>query len=160
MYRLYYAPNSCSLASHIALEQAGAEYEAMRVDLGRQEQREEGYLSINPKGRVPTLITPEGTITENPAILMFIALSFPDARLAPLDDPFALAQVHSFNAYLSSTVHVAHAHGVRGVRWADDPAAIEEMRRKAPETVGDCFEMIENSMFRTCGGSLPSSTKS
>jgi glutathione S-transferase len=50
MYRFFYAPKSCSLASHIALEQAGATYEAIKVNLGENEQREDKYLSINPKG--------------------------------------------------------------------------------------------------------------
>jgi glutathione S-transferase len=148
MYRFFYAPNSCSLASHIVLEQSGASYEAVKVDLGRNEQRADDYLSINPKGRVPVLASDEGTLTENPAILAYLSQTFPEAGLAPADDPFAFARVLSFCAYLSSTVHVAHAHGVRGIRWADDPAAIAEMKRKAPETMGECFEMIETRMFK------------
>jgi glutathione S-transferase len=148
MYKFYYFSNSCSVASHIALEQSGADYEAIRVDFANEEQRKDNYLAINAKGRVPALETPRGTITENPAILTFISQTFPDAGLAPLNDAYLMAQVHSFNAYLSSTVHVAHAHGVRGIRWADDEAAISEMKRKAPEVVGDCFELIENSLFK------------
>ena len=94
------------------------------------------------KGRVPSLVTDKGVLTETPAILAFIAQSFPRAGLAPLGDPFAFAQVQAFNSYLCSTVHVAHAHRMRGHRWADDPAAIAEMRRKAPQAVGECFELI------------------
>jgi glutathione S-transferase len=67
------------------------------------------------------LIIDGGILTEPPAILAFIAESFPRAALAPLDDLFAFAQVQAFNRYLCSTVHVAHAHRVRGNRWADDP---------------------------------------
>src|SRR5689334_22562631 len=118
--KLYYAANSCALASHIALEQSGAAYEARRVDFSKNEQRSADYLRINPKGRVPALITERGILTETPAILAFIAQSFPRAKLAPLDDLYAFAQVQSFNSYLCSTVHVAHAHRVRGYRWADD----------------------------------------
>lgn len=148
MYQFYYFSNSCSLASHIALEHAGADYEAIRVDFAKEEQRKDKYLGINAKGRVPALVTPRGILTENPAILMFVSQTFPDAGLAPLGDAFLMAQVHSFNAYLSSTVHVAHAHGVRGIRWADDQAAIDEMKVKAPEVVGDCFELIEKTLFK------------
>jgi glutathione S-transferase len=146
--QLYYSPHSCALASHIALEKSGAVYEARRVDFSKNEQRSADYLAINPKGRVPALITERGILTETPAILAFIAQSFPRARLAPLDDPYAFAQVQSFNSYLCSTVHVAHAHRVRGYRWADDPAAIEAMRQKVPQSVGDCFELIERDMLR------------
>jgi glutathione S-transferase len=148
MYQLYYAPNSCSLASHIALETAGAEYEAISVNLARNEQRDDKYLSLNPKGRVPVLVTGDGILTENPAILVYISQMFPAAELAPPVGSFAFAQALSFNAYLSSTVHVAHAHGARGTRWADDPIAIEDMKRKMPGVMTDCFEMIETRMFK------------
>ena len=148
MLKFYYAPHTCALASHIALEQAGAEYETVRVEFATNDQRKPEYLAINPKGRVPSLVTHRGVLTETPAILMFICQSYPNARLAPLDDVFALAQVQSFNSYLCSTVHVAHAHRMRGYRWADDPAAIAEMQRKAPQAVGECFELIEREMIK------------
>ncbi len=148
MLKLYYTPNTCALASHIALEQAGADYEAIQVDFAANEQRKPEYLAINPKGRVPSLITERGVLTETPAILVFIAQSHPDACLAPLDDAFALAQVQAFNSYLCSTVHVAHSHRMRGTRWADDPAAIAAMQRKVPQSVGECFELIERGMLK------------
>jgi glutathione S-transferase len=148
MFKFYYAPHTCALASHIALEQAGAHYEAVRVDFATNGQRQPEYLAINPKGRVPALVTDRGVLTETPAILMFICQTYPNARLAPLDDTFALAQVQSFNSYLCSTVHVAHAHRMRGYRWADDPTAIAEMQRKAPQAVGECFELIEREILK------------
>lgn len=147
MFKLFYSPGSCSLASHIALEDVGAAYTAARVDFSRSEQRSPEYLAINPKGRVPALVTDDGILTETPAILAFIAQSFPQAKLAPLDDPFAFARIQAFNSYLCSTVHVAHAHGRRGPRWADDPAAIEAMQRKVPESVGAAFALIEDGML-------------
>jgi glutathione S-transferase len=147
MIKLHYAPDSTALASHIALEEAGADYELQKVDFARKQQTSAEYLAINPKGRVPALVTERGVLTETPAILLFIAQSFPQARLAPLDDPWQLAQLQAFNAYLCATVHVAHAHRMRGYRWADEPAAIEAMVRKAPEVVLSCFELIESTMF-------------
>ena len=56
-------------------------------------------------------MTENGTLTETPALLVFVAQRFSAAELAPLSDPFALAQVQEFNSYLCSTAHVAHAHG-------------------------------------------------
>jgi glutathione S-transferase len=146
--KLFYAPGTCALASHIALDEAGADYEAVRLDFGAGDQRKPDYLAINPKGRVPALIADRGILTENPAILAFIAQSFPKAKLAPLDDPFAFAQVQAFNSYLASTVHVAHAHGRRGYRWADDQSSFDDMKRKLPETMGACFDLIEREMFK------------
>jgi glutathione S-transferase len=148
MFRLYYAPGTCALAAHIALEEAGAPYEAVPVDFGAQAQRSPEYLAINPKGRVPALVTESGTLTETPGLLLFVAQRFPKAELAPLSDPFALAQLQEFNSYLCSTVHVAHAHGRRGARWADDAAAIEAMKRKVPATMTECFELIERKLLK------------
>ena len=147
MLKLFYAAHTCALASHIALEGAGADYETVRVDFRSNEQKKPEYLAINPKARVPALVTDQGILTETPAILAFVAQSFPKARLAPLDDPFAFAGVQAFNSYLCSTVHVAHAHRMRGYRWVDDPAAIAEMQRKIPQTVGECFGLIEREML-------------
>jgi glutathione S-transferase len=147
MLTFYYAPNTCALASHIALETAGARYEAVRVSFARQEQRSPEYLRINPKGRVPALVTERGILTETPAILQYIAQSHPQAQLAPLDDAFEMAHMNAFNSYLCSTVHVAHAHRGRAYRWADDAAAQEAMKQKVAQNVGDCFELIEREYF-------------
>eukprot|EP01037_Dinobryon_pediforme_P013283 gene13283-13393_t len=146
MLKLFYAPGTIALAVHIALEEAGASYELVRVNVRDGEQRKPDYLAINPKGRMPALVTEYGILTETPAILAYIAQVYPAATLAPTE-PFAFAQVQAFNAYLCSTVHVAHAHRMRGRRWADDPVAIEDMKRKVPETVAACFSLIENEFF-------------
>ncbi len=147
MLKLYYAPGTCALASHIVLEEAGADYEAEAVDFRAAQQRQPAYLAINPKGRVPALVTDRGILTETPAILLYLAQSFPQAGLAPLDDPFELARAQAFNSYLCATVHVAHAHRMRGHRWADDEAAQEAMRRKVPQSVRECFELIQDGML-------------
>ena len=150
MLTLYFAKGTCALASHIALEDAGADYEARRIDFSKSEQQSPGYLAINPKGRVPALKTPQGILTETPAILLFIAQSFPKANLAPLDDPFALGEMQAFNSYLCSTVHVAHSHRMRGSRWVDaeDADSIAAMKKKVPQSVTACFELIERGMLR------------
>jgi glutathione S-transferase len=123
MLKLFYAPGSCALASHIALEEAGADYTGHRVDTMGGEQRKPN--------------------------LTFIAQSFPKAKLAPFDDVWAYAQLQSFNAYLCATVHVAHAHRMRGYRWADEQSSFDDMKRKVPETVGACFELIEREMLKS-----------
>lgn len=146
MLKLFYSPGACSLASHIALEEAGVPYELMRLNFKADDQRKPEYLKVNPKGRVPALVTDRGILTESPAILAYIAQTFPAAKLAPTD-AFDFARAQAFNSYLCSTVHVSHAHRVRGNRWVDDPAAIKEMQRKVPETVGAAFALIENGML-------------
>ncbi len=147
MLELYYAPHTCALASHIALEEAGAAYETVRMSFQSEDQKKPGYLKINPKARVPSLVTDKGILTETPAILAFVAQTYPAAGLAAVGDPFEFARAQAFNSYLCSTVHVAHAHRMRGHRWVDEEAAIKAMQKKVPQTVGDAFALIEREML-------------
>lgn len=148
MLTLFQAPESCARAAHIALEEAGADYDTVRMSLKNGDQRKPDYLAINPKGRVPALRTERGVLTETAAILTYIAETHPDSLLRLPDDAFARAEIHSFNLYIASTLHVAHAHKLRGNRWADDASSIEDMRRKVPEAVAACFDLIESTLFR------------
>src|SRR5438105_3444375 len=66
MLKLYYAPGTCALASHIALEEAGAAYETVRLNFKNEDQKKSEYLKINPKARVPSLVNDRGIITETP----------------------------------------------------------------------------------------------
>ena len=146
MLILHYAPNTISLATIIALEEAGAQYRPVRLDFGANEQRGADYLKVNPKGRVPTLITGRGVLTETPALLTYVAQMFPDARLAP-SEPFEFARLQSFMAYLCSTVHPAHSMRMRGARWSDEPSVIEALKVKVPKNMAHCYGLIEAELF-------------
>jgi glutathione S-transferase len=146
MLKFFFASNTCALATHIALEDAGARYEAVQIDFAAEQQRSPEYLAINPKGRVPALETEQGILTETPALLAWVAQTHPAAQLAPTD-AFGFARAQAFNAYICATVHVAHAHRMRGYRWADDPAALEAMKAKVPESVTNAFLLIEQRML-------------
>jgi glutathione S-transferase len=148
MLKLYFAPGTCALATHIALAEAGADYTAERIDFKTNQQQSPEYLAINPKGRVPALVTDRGVLTENPAMLAYIAQSFPKAKLAPLDDPFAFAQVQAINSYLSSTVHVAHSHKGRGYRWATEESSFADMKKTLPKSMGAVFGLLEQKMLQ------------
>ena len=150
MIKLYWATGTCALASHIALEEAreaGVKYETVKLNFAEGNQRKPDYLKVNPKGRVPALITERGILTETPAILAWIAQTYPQAKLAP-GDPFEFAVAQAFNSYLCSTVHPAHAHRPRAARWSDDPAAQEAMKAKVPQNMSECFTLIENEMLK------------
>ncbi len=144
----YYAPQTVSVASHITLEEVGVKYETHVLNFGETQQQSAKYLEVNPKGRVPALVTGQGILTETPAILVYLAQAFPKANLIPQDDPFAFARIQEFNAYLCATVHVAHAHRMRGYRWVDDKAAMQSMQAKVPQTMSECFRLIEAHMFQ------------
>jgi glutathione S-transferase len=148
MPTLIYSPGSCAMASHIALEETGAPYETRKINFRNGEQTKPDYLAINPKGRVPALITERGVLTETPAILAYVAQTNPKAKLAPLDDPFAFADLQAFNAFMCATVHVNHAHKARGYRWADDEAAKAELARKTPLNLRENYEMIDSKMIK------------
>jgi len=145
-WKFYSAPATCGLAVHIALEEAQADYELVRLNFAQAEQQSPAYLALNPKGRVPALVTKQGVLTETAALLVFIAQRFPQARLAPLDDVFAFARMQAFNSFLASTVHVAHAHGRRGKRWADDEQAIAAMKAKMPANMRQCAQMLQDQV--------------
>nr|HIA88937.1 glutathione S-transferase family protein [Gammaproteobacteria bacterium] len=148
MLKIFIANGSISLAPLILLEEVGAQYEAMLIDLSRDEQRQDAYLEINPKGRVPSLVTEDGILTETCAILVYIAHRFGSEDLASMGDPFLFGRIQEFNSYLASTVHVAHAHRLRGTRWVSDQAALEAMQKKVPEVMTQAVTLVEDALLQ------------
>jgi glutathione S-transferase len=110
MLTFYYAPGTCALAFAPRPGIPGRRTRPSGSTSRQQQQRCARVPEDQPKGRVPALVTDRGVLTETPALLQYIAQSFPQAQLAPLDDAFLLAKVNEFNSYLCSTVHVNHAH--------------------------------------------------
>ena len=143
----FYAPGTISLASVIALEETGIPYTAEKIDFASKQQQSAAFLKVNPKARVPALAGPNGVLTETPAILTYISSIAPEAGLMPTD-PWAAAQVQSYMSYFASTVHVNHAHRMRGYRWADGDAAQDAMKARVAGNMSDCFALIERDILR------------
>lgn len=141
--RLYYAPGTISIAVAIALEEAGLTYEPVRVDFAAAEQTKPAYQAINPKGRVPALDVNGVILTETGAILDWIAATAPAAGLLP-DDLLEAARARALMYYLASTMHVNHAHKMRGARWASEDASFADMRAKVPETMAASARYVED----------------
>ncbi len=139
MLRLHCAPGTIAVVVAIAMEEARVGYETVLVDFKNAEQTKGPYHKINPKGRVPALETPDGILTETGAILEYVA---PD--LVP-SDPLKAARMREVMYYLASTMHVNHAHKLRGARWADQEASWEDMRQKVPETVSASCAYLEEA---------------
>ena len=137
MLKLFAAKHTVSLASALILEELGTEYELCLVDIAARAQREKPYLDINPKGRVPTLVTPDGILTETGAILEYIA-----PNLMP-EDAFPCAKIREFMHYLAATMHVNHAHKLRGKRWADLKESRADMTAKIPQTMSESCAYVE-----------------
>jgi glutathione S-transferase len=146
MLKLYYSPGACSLASHIVLEEAKAPYTTQRISTKDGEQNTPEYRKINPKGRVPALATDRGVLTENPVIMGYIAQTFPEAKLAPIGDSFAFADIQAFNLFLTATVHVAFAHVFRPTRYGEGGDTAMAMKAKAKTSLDEYFTMIDDKM--------------
>ena len=129
----YYSPGACSLASHITLEESGAPYEAHKILIAKDENKTEAYLKINPRGKVPALAIDGAVLTENTAILTYLAKTYPQANLMP-KDPLGEARCISMMAWLSNTVHPCFTHIFRPYRFSEDESAhpgIKDMGRKS-----------------------------
>lgn len=145
--RLYYAPNTISIAVIIALFEADCAFDPVRVDFKSAEQTKDAYLAINPKGRVPTLDVNGTRLTETGAILEYIATRAPQAGLLP-QDPLEAAHMRSVMYYIASTMHVNHAHKMRGHRWADTPESHADMTAKVPDTMAQSAEYVQTHGLR------------
>ena len=139
--QLYYAPNTIAVAAAIALEEAGLEYEAVKIDFAAKELTGAAYAQINPQGRVPALAVDGGILTETPALLEYIAELAPEKQLVP-EDRLQRARMREVISYLASTMHVNHAHKLRGARWASKPASYKDMKAKVPQTMAASCDFI------------------
>lgn len=131
---LHLAKNTIALAAHAALEESGADYALHWVDFSKAEQQSDAYLTLNPKGRVPTLITPSGPLTEVVAIMEWVAATQAPSLMPT--DPWQAAKAREMMLFLAATMHVNHAHKMRGHRWADDTDAHSAMTAKVTENMG------------------------
>lgn len=145
MLTLYFSPGACSMASHIALEETGAKYEPHPIQLSKGEQKTEAYLKINPRGRVPALRVDDQILTENLAILFYIAKRFPEAKLLPAD-PLQEARCLSNMAFFSSTVHTTFAHIMRPERYSKDEAAHGNIKDTGRETFHGYLREIDSML--------------
>ena len=142
--KFYYAPKTISVATAVMLEETGLAYEGIKVDFAAGEQTSPEYLAINPKGRVPAIVTDAGILTETGAILEFLATQAPDKVALPTD-PWEAAQLRSVMYYLASTFHVNHGHLRRGHRWANEESSFRDMASKVPETMATSARFIEEN---------------
>ena len=143
MLKLYYSPGACSLVPHIALEEAGAEFEPVRVVLAEGQHLKAEYLAINPHARVPALATDQGVITENIAVLNFIADRFAGEGSVPRGDPFAAARCNELLGWFSSSVHIAFAQLWRAERFTDDQSAWDAIQIGGRKVLQSQFAEIE-----------------
>ena len=104
--KLYMAPGTCARVAAVALEEAGASFETILVRFLKGEHRSAGYLALNPKGKVPTLLIDGQALSENVAISLYLADRFPEARLLPsMPDASERARITADLCYCAATLH-------------------------------------------------------
>ena len=141
--KLFYSPGACSLVPHIALEEAGAEFEAVRVVLAEGQHLQPEFLAINPHARIPALATDVGVVTENIAVLNLIADLFAADGAVPRDDAYAAARCNQLLGWFSSSVHIAFAQVWRGSRFTDDESLWPAIEAGGREVLGQQFAEID-----------------
>jgi glutathione S-transferase len=124
---LYYCPGACSMASHITLEESGLPFEGKPLRLGKGEAQTPEYLAINPRGKVPALVVDGRALTENVAIMSYVASQVAPGVLLPVD-AYDAARAISTITWFSNSVHPPWTHLQRPERFADDAAAHDTVK--------------------------------
>lgn len=135
--KLYYSPGACSLSDHIALEWTGATYETSK--LSKEGRATPEFLKLNPAGAVPVLQKGDWVLTQNAAILNYIADSFPDAKLGGDGSAESRAEVNRWLAFVNADVHPTFKPLFGTTAYLEDPALIEKTKDNARKGLRDLF---------------------
>jgi glutathione S-transferase len=144
MLTLYFVPGTSSMAVHIALHEIGAPFEARPISFARKEQRTAEFLSLNPEGKVPTLLVDGRPLTEVAAILYYLAKRFPDAGLLPADGIESDAQAISWMSFIAATLHPARR---RGLDYANQVYRIADQKLGSGWALGR-YSIVDIHLFR------------
>ncbi|TWI00928.1 glutathione S-transferase [Luteimonas cucumeris] len=142
--KLYYSPGACSLADHIVLEWIGKSYEAVR--LSREDRKQPEYLKINPAGAVPALEDDGWVLTQNSAILNFLADSFPESGLGGDGTPKSRAEVNRWVGFINSDMHPAIKPLFGTTAYLGDAAAIDKSKADARAKLRGLFERADQQL--------------
>lgn len=138
--KLYYLSGACSLADHIVLEWVGKPYEAKKVP--RDELKSPEYLRLNPAGAVPTLEDGDWVLTQNSAILNYLADVYPEAGLGGDGTPKGRAEVNRWLGFVNSDMHPAFKPLFGTTAYLGDDAVVEKTRDNAKATLRQQFERV------------------
>jgi glutathione S-transferase len=139
--KLYYSPGACSLADHIVLEWIGKPYEAVKVT--RDDRKTPEYLAINPAGAVPALEHDGWVLTQNAAILNYLADLHPESRLGGDGSAKHRAEVNKWLAFANSDVHPAFHPIFGSTAYLEDAATIDKTKDAARAKVRGLFERVD-----------------
>jgi len=143
--KLAYCPTACSMVPFILLKEANASFDTLDINLGKGEHLRPEYLKINPKAKVPALIVNEKILTENIAIQLWIAETYPGSNLMPKDS-FEFFQAISIMSWCSSAIHPKLTQQARPERYCDLPGSADRIRSLGSDSMFEFFE-IANEML-------------
>lgn len=142
--KLYYMPGACSLATHIVLEWIGKPYEAEAV--AREALKQPEFLKINPMGAVPALTVDGLTLTQNAAILEYLAEKAPERHLLGDGSAASRAQVRRWLGFLNSDVHKTFSLIFGAPRYVPDEAAQQALRDSAAGMLRDQLGLVDKQL--------------
>ena len=142
---LYYAPNACSLVPYVTLTEAEAAFEVRPLNMRKDEQRSPDYLKLNPKHKVPLLVVDGRPLSENAAIQLWIARTFPQARLLPAD-PWQELQAVSLMSWCASGIHPFLSRINSPGRVCDVPNTADSVVKFARENLFENFTIAEQML--------------
>ncbi len=142
---LYYAPVACSLVPYVTLTEAKASFTVRPINLRKGQQNTPDYLRLNPKHKVPLLVVDGKTLTENVAIQLWIARSFPAARLLPAD-PWQELQALSIMSWCSSGIHPLLGRMNAAAKVCDAPGSEQSVRKLASDGLVECFTIADGML--------------
>lgn len=139
--KLYYAPGACSQNPHIMLREAGLKFDLVKVDLGAHKtDKGADYYAVNPKGYVPALELDNGQVlTENIAIVQYIADQKPEAKLAPAPGSFERYRLQEWLAFISTEIHKAFSP-------LFNPSTSEADKKSAQEKILKRFDYVVKNL--------------
>lgn len=139
--KLYYYPGACSLADHIVLEWTGAPYQLVRMS--RDSVKSPDYLALNPGGAVPLLKHNDFLLTENVAILVYLAELHPQTHLLGDGTPRGRTEVLRWLAFLNSDVHGAFKPIFSPMRFLPDETRSDQIAAAARVRAREFFERLD-----------------
>jgi len=142
--KLYYFPGVCSLATHIVLEWLGTAYDTVRLDLASTKSPE--FLALNPNGAVPLLIDGDFVLSQNAAILYYLAERHPSAQLLGDGTLRGRAEVMRWLSFLNSDVHPAFKPIFKPNRFHPDNALARAIADNARTHVREYLERIDTRL--------------
>lgn len=142
--KLYTKPGACSTADHIALHWAGGPFQVEVLDA--QSMKAPAYLAINPAGAVPALVDGDFVLTQNAAIMGYIADSFPEARLMGDGSKRQRAQAVRWLAFVNADVHPAFKPLFAPGKFLRDEARHDALRSEARSRLRGLFESADGQL--------------